>query len=90
MERTPEYIIIPKLQLVAKSVATPLDKKGHIVQTLTTWKRNLSLMKPGLLGYSTFAGFMFTGHNLYTLVTAIRENFLSVFLRVSGMHKYPS
>jgi len=34
MERTPEYIIIPKLQLVAKSVATPLDKKGHIVQTL--------------------------------------------------------
>jgi len=89
MERTPEYIIIPKLQLVAKSVATSTGQKRSY-STDTTWKRNLSLMKPGLLGYSSFAGFMFTGHNLYTLVTAIRENFLSVFLRVSGMHKYPS
>jgi hypothetical protein len=33
-EHLNEYTIIPKLQLVAKSVATPLDKKGHIVQTL--------------------------------------------------------
>jgi hypothetical protein len=36
-------------------------------------------MKPGLPGYSSFAGFMFTSHNLYTLVTTIRENFVSVF-----------
>jgi hypothetical protein len=37
--RTPEYIIIiPKLQLVAKSVATPLDKKRSY-STDTTLKK---------------------------------------------------